>query len=88
MTKPRRGQVEVAGVPVTVVPEREAEKADFVVCMPASTPAMFPDDEFARCCQCGIEVRVRPISPRRPPRLCMNCFRQRIAAEADAKGHA
>lgn len=84
----KRRKTEIAGVPVTVVSQREAEKADFVVCVPASTPAMFPDDEFARCCQCGIEVRVRPASPRRPPRLCMGCFAERLKAEAEAEEHA
>ena len=59
---------------IKVVPDEEAEKSDYVVCMPASSPAYFDNDLFANCVRCGVRIRHRPHVPKRPPKICVDCF--------------
>jgi len=59
--------------PVTIVDDDEAEKADFIICMPLG-PSPFDDNLTGACCKCGIKVMYRWHAPRKPKRLCMDCF--------------
>ena len=66
---------EIAGIPVQVVSEEEAEKSTYLVCVRwDSTPALFTDDVKGTCCACGTAVRFRPSAPKTPPRLCVECM--------------
>jgi hypothetical protein len=58
---------------INVVSDDEAEKCDFVVCMPADTPSPFGDNLTGFCCMCGIKVMYRWHAPRRPKRICLDC---------------
>jgi len=58
--------------PVTIVNDDEAEKADFVVCMPFG-PSPFDDNLTGICCKCGIKVMYRWHAPRKPKKLCLDC---------------
>lgn len=71
MTADRKTKVN--GFEVILGSEAECEAADYVVCMPWSTPAVFDDDCMALCCSCGHAVRHRPYAPKRPPKLCYPC---------------
>lgn len=64
----------IHGIPVTVVSDEEAEKSDYVVCMPWGTPNPFDDNLKGICCKCGCDVMYHWHMPRKPKRLCMQCF--------------
>jgi len=66
-------KVNIRGVPVTVVSDSEAEKVDFLVCMPADTPSPFDDNLFGFCVKCGVRVMFRWHAPRKPQRICLQC---------------
>jgi len=59
---------------IPIVSDEEAETADYVVCVPADTPSPFDDNLTGFCCECGIKVIYRWHAPRKPKRLCMDCF--------------
>lgn len=69
-----RPQIRIAGIPVTIVPDEEAEQCDFVVCGPDS---YFPDDVRSVCSDCGTMIVHRPHVPKRPRKICMTCFLKR-----------
>lgn len=69
-----RKKVEIAGLPVTIVPDEEAEQADYMICMPWETPSPFPDNLKGICCRCGIDVQYRWHAPRKPKRMCLGCW--------------
>jgi len=60
--------------PVTIVSDDEAEKSDFVVCMPWGTPSPFTDNLSGFCSKCGCKVMYRWHAPRKPKKLCIECF--------------
>ena len=66
---------------IRIVDDEEAASADFMVCMPASTPAVFPDDVFDFCCRCDAKVRHRPDAPRSLKKICMPCALPEMEAE-------
>ena len=70
---------------INVVSDEEAEKSDFVVCMPKG-PSPFKDNFTGNCCQCGIEVMYRWHAPRRPKKICLDCAVKQIAKVDDVKG--
>jgi len=59
--------------PVTIINDDEAEKSDFVVCMPVG-PSPFEDNLTGFCCKCSAKVMFRWHAPRKPKRLCIDCF--------------
>jgi len=59
--------------PVTIVSDDEAEKVDFLVCMPLG-PSPFNDNLTDFCCKCGIKVMYRWHAPRKPKKLCLDCM--------------
>ena len=59
--------------PVTIVSDEEAEKVDFVVCMPFG-PSRFDDNLTDFCCECGVKVMYRWHAPRKPKKLCLDCM--------------
>ena len=61
-------------MPIEIVSEEEAEKADFVVCVRANQKTPFDDNETGVCSKCGEAVQFRPHAPKTPPRLCMECY--------------
>lgn len=64
---------EIAGVPVTVLSDDEANLADYVVCAGADTPSPFDDNEIGTCCKCGTAIIFRPYMPKAVPRICLPC---------------
>ena len=54
------------------------EEVDLVLCVDATTPALFDDDVIAPCADCGRSVRHRPHAPKRPPKVCLPCGLKRI----------
>lgn len=77
------------GHPVKVVSDGEAETADVVVCVRVGTPSPFTDNLTGHCLHCGHEVLYRPYTPKKPPKICINCLpafeAEHDAAEARAK---
>jgi hypothetical protein len=63
----------VAGIPVTIVSDAEAEAAPMLVCPGWSLPLLLPDNLRAACFACGAAVQHRPMAPKRPPRVCYAC---------------
>jgi hypothetical protein len=61
---------------IKVVSDEEAEKVDFVICMPVG-PSLFNDNLTARCCKCGTKVMYRWNAPRKPPKICIDCANAR-----------
>lgn len=55
-----------------IVDDERAAQADCVLCVRKSVPAMFADDLFGVCMECGEEVRFRPHAPKLP-KLCSVC---------------
>ncbi len=78
-----RRTVQIAGLPVQVVDNAEAERAALVMCAPATMPAHFPDDVIAACAWCGCAIRHRPHVPKKPPKVCMGCAFARMQQEHD-----
>jgi hypothetical protein len=62
---------------IKVVSDEEAEKVDYVVCMPVG-PSSFDDNLTAFCCKCGIKVMHRWHAPRKPKRICLDCVMKEI----------
>lgn len=58
---------------IKIVPQEQCEEAHFYVCSPASITAVFDDDLFANCCECGQRVRHRPSGPTKPKKICSDC---------------
>jgi hypothetical protein len=72
--------------PINVVSDAEAEKCDFLVCMPWDTPSLFKDNLKGVCSGCGIDVQYRWHAPRKPKRICMSCFvklESRVVVESE-----
>jgi hypothetical protein len=53
-------------------------KADYVVCVLKTAPAVFDDDEFGVCSVCNREIRFRPYMPKEPPKICIECLMKGI----------
>jgi hypothetical protein len=66
----KRDEINVAGIPVQVVSQKEAEEANMLVCGFSSN---YRDDVQARCRMCDRIVYHRPHAPVKPPRICMDC---------------
>jgi hypothetical protein len=64
-------------IPIEVISQEEAEKADFFVCITADSPSPFSDNERGICSGCGVPVQFRPHAPKKPPRLCVGCVVKR-----------
>ena len=62
------------GFEVEIVSNEAAERADWVICVPWSVPAIYDDDERGECFICGEPVRFRPYMPKTPPKLCLPCL--------------
>jgi hypothetical protein len=61
--------------PIKVVSDAEAEKSDYVVCCKlANDPGCFDDNLVGECAACGAPVIFRPHSPKRPAKICTECF--------------
>ena len=71
-------KIEIAGIPVTVVSDEDANLADFVVCARADTPSPFDDNETGVCSNCGTAIIFRPHIPKGPPRICLECAMKRV----------
>lgn len=77
-------KVSIAGVRVNIEDEEACEGADYIVC--ASTEhyqTPFLDALRGTCVKCAREVIYRPHSPKRPKKLCGECFTK--MAEADTE---
>lgn len=84
MVKPKAPLDKVLGTSIKVTSQEDAEKADFYICMPAITPALFADDIYDDCTKCGTRVRLRPHAPKAPKRLCMECALIQFGADDKA----
>lgn len=54
------------------VEENGPGDAEAVVCRRADEPAIFDDDLFTVCSECGVDVRYRPYMPDLP-KICLDC---------------
>jgi hypothetical protein len=66
---------------VKVVSDEEAEKLDYVVCVPEG-PSPFTDNLIGNCCKCGVRVMYRWHAPRKPPKICLDCLNKQLIEEA------
>lgn len=74
-------RVNLAGVDVSIVSSGEAlEQVSYVVCGDVSN---FPDDVHTRC-SCGAAIVHRPYAPKKPPKICLNCY---ITLSAEGTKH-
>jgi hypothetical protein len=55
------------------------DSCQYVVCLRASGPGYFPDDQFGFCCQCDEKVRHRPHIPIGPKLICVPCAQPMMA---------
>jgi hypothetical protein len=67
-------KVKIGKVEVTIVSDADAEKVDYVICMPWGTPSPFDDNLKGTCSKCGIDVMYRWYAPRKPKKICINCL--------------
>lgn len=68
-------QATIAGIPVTVVSQDEAENAGMVGCIRYHGVMLyFSDNEIGTCSRCGHQVQFRPYAPKKPPKVCMECL--------------
>lgn len=58
---------------IQVVSAEDAEKVSYVVCCRQGMSSPFTDNETGNCCACGHAIFFRPTSPKKPPKLCMEC---------------
>lgn len=65
---------------IKVVSKAKAEEAAYVVCAAWDGPTYFPNDLKGECSDCGKAVRFRPHAPKKPLRLCMECFVSHVKA--------
>jgi hypothetical protein len=73
-------KVRIAGIEAEVVSAEVAETCTAQVCVPWDGPAYFADDVRGACVACGRAVRYRPYSPKRPPKVCIGCAPEWLAA--------
>jgi hypothetical protein len=78
-------KIKIKGIPVELMSDAEAEKADFVVCMPVGD-SPFDDNLTGFCCKCGIKVMYRWHAPRKPAKICLECCAKE-AEKLNAKTH-
>lgn len=73
----------MSDIPIKVVSNEEAEKAQFVICMRANFPLQypFPDNEKGVCGLCNAEIVFRPYAPKKPMKICMECAVEKLQAE-------
>jgi hypothetical protein len=80
-------KVRIPGLPpIPVVSDAEAENSDFLVCAPLTEPMYFADNFKGICCHCGRDIQYRWHAPRKPKRLCMECFvklENKVAVESE-----
>ncbi len=94
--RPRRRQVQLPGLPfpITVVPDEEMAKAEYVICMPDEGPAYFTDDVKTDCVACGRRIKHRPYMPATAKKICIECFgemsekEEQEEAEKNGRGSA
>lgn len=72
--------VDVAGMPVRVVSNVQAEEAGAVMCAPADSDGQsgFTDNVHTICHDCKAPIIHRPNAPAKPIKLCMACAIQRM----------
>lgn len=70
----------IAGVPIRIISQDEAETLDFVVCGDAGTPTPWHDNVHTTCALCGAAIIHRPHAPKRPAKICMGCALARAEA--------
>lgn len=80
--------ISVGGLPVHVVEDEEAEKCDYLICVPAECDTPFTDNLTAFCCECGRKVQHRWHAPRKPKRICMECVVKLEERNAQTKDKA
>lgn len=64
---------------IQVVGPDTAEDSAFVVC--SYPPPRFPDDCWSSCSKCGRAIVHRPHAPKKPPKICSDCFRTLAPAD-------
>jgi len=72
--------------PIPVVSDEKAEACDFLICVRWGTSSPFPDNLKGTCSHCGIDVQYRWHAPRKPKRLCLDCFlklENKVVVESD-----
>jgi hypothetical protein len=75
----------IAGVPVTIVSDQEANEMDYLVCMPDG-PSQFTDNFKGVCSHCGVTVMYRWHAPRKPKRICIDCALKLPKDDGDVSG--
>jgi len=73
--------VTIAGIPVTIIADEEAETVDYVVCAPDGA-SPFTDNFKGTCCKCGCAVMYRWHAPRKPAKICLECVTKLAQAES------
>jgi hypothetical protein len=67
--------LKVPGLPaIPLVSADETELADFVVCARRSPAVALPGNVEAQCALCGAVIVHRPYMPKRPMKMCLECF--------------
>lgn len=74
-------KTEIAGVPVQVVSDAEADACDYLICMPWDDNSPFKDNFRGICCMCGVTVMYRWHAPRQPKRICIQCMTENLNAD-------
>ena len=72
MTK--RDTVKMCGLKVKVASDEECERAEAVICAPATVPLYLADNLTGPCADCSDPLQWRPHVPRTPPKICFRCL--------------
>lgn len=71
------------GADIRPATDEEAEECAFVVCVDADRKTPFTDNVFCDCAHCGRPIQHRPKSPKKPPKICMECALDRASGGSD-----
>lgn len=63
----------IGGLEIPIVSDAEAEASAALVCVPVTSPLLWPGNLTGPCSKCGEMVQWHPSSPSKPPRFCMSC---------------
>ena len=75
-----RGRAVAGGFSMAIAKLAEAERAPFIICMPWSDPPVVADNIKATCMGCRCTLQHRPQAPSAPPKVCVHCAPEWVAA--------
>ena len=60
---------------IKIVDDAAAELVNAVICARLTSPLLMADNVIALCSKCGEAIQHRPLAPKAPPKICLQCAR-------------